>query len=82
MPFPHDEEKFDAAVRDFARKMATPDWFPQDVANNPEASEEYVAFARKSGIGKMLRTFHDMIGRYPTYDEVNPPGPRLSAQIE
>ena len=73
VPFPHDEAKFDAAVREFARRRATGDWFPEEVANNPEAFEEYVEFTRTSGIGKMLRSFHDMIGRYPTYEEAFPP---------
>jgi len=69
-PFPRDEQKFDAAVRDFARREATGDWFPKEVADSPEA---FVEFARNSGIGKMLRTFHDLHGRYPTYEEAHPP---------
>ena len=82
-PFPHDGEKFMAAVRAFARKETTLDWFPKDVANDEAAFEEFVEFARNASIGKMLRAFHERYGRYPEYEEIYPPeGPRISLRLK
>jgi len=50
-----------------------------EIENNEAAFEKWVEFHRNTGIGKMLRAFHDLHGRYFEYEEIYPPdGPRMS----
>jgi hypothetical protein len=51
--------------------------FPREVMSG-EGFEQFVDAFASGGLGapitKMFRMFHDLQGRYPTFEELNPPG--------